>query len=193
MKLVGQGMIVRAALAAVLALPSGWAAADEALWSLLRGGGQVVLVRHALTTPGVGDPEGMKLEDCASQRNLSEEGRKEAAALGAALRARAVPVGAVVSSPWCRCLETARIALGVEAGREAALGNLFGRRDREAQQVAQLRGIVARKPERGNAFFFTHGSTTLALTGVSPATAEMVILTPQPGGAFKLAGRLAVR
>ena len=47
-------------------------------------------------------------------------------------------------------------------------------------------------PRAGNLFMVTHGSTTLALTGVSPATAEMVVLTPQAGGGFRVAGRLRV-
>src|SRR5688572_20713068 len=55
------------ALIAALAWPP-FAVADDALWALLRGGGQVVMVRHALTTPGVGDPPGMKLDDCSTQR-----------------------------------------------------------------------------------------------------------------------------
>src|SRR5262249_12841152 len=56
--------------------------ADDALWSLLRAGGQVVLLRHDKTDPGVGDPPGMKLDDCATQRNLSDEGRAHARRLG---------------------------------------------------------------------------------------------------------------
>lgn len=164
--------------------------ADDALWALLQRGGQVVLVRHALTDPGVGDPPNFRLEDCATQRNLSEQGRRGAQRLGEALRARRVPVAKVMSSPWCRCLETSRLAFGQAAEVQPALGNLFGRHEREAQQVAELRRIV-RAPERGNLFLVTHGSTTLALTGVSPATGEMVILTPQQGGGFRVAGRLA--
>src|SRR4030095_4588589 len=92
-----------------LALPA-WA--DDALWALLARGGQVVLVRHGLTTPGVGDPPGFKLGECATQRNLVEEGRREAERLGAALRAHKVPVARVLSSPWCRCTQTARVAFG---------------------------------------------------------------------------------
>jgi phosphohistidine phosphatase SixA len=164
--------------------------ADEALWSLLQGGGQVVLLRHALTEPGVGDPPGFRLDDCASQRNLSEQGRRDARRLGEALRARGVPVARLLSSPWCRCLETARLAFGREAEVQPALGNLFGRPEREAQQVAELRRLV-RRAERGNLFMVTHGSTTYALTGVSPASGEMVVLTPQPDGGFRVAGRLA--
>lgn len=74
-----------------------------------------------------------------------------------------------------------------------ALGNLFGRPEREAAQVAQLKEIVQRAPRAGNLFLVTHGSTTLALTGVSPGTAEMVVLTPQAGGGFRVAGRLDAR
>jgi broad specificity phosphatase PhoE len=175
----------------VLLLACGAARADEALWSLLQKGGQVVLIRHALTDAGVGDPPGFRLGDCATQRNLNEEGRGEARRLGEALRANKVPVAALQSSPWCRCMETAQIAFGRSADAQPALSNLFGRSERQAQQVRLLRQLVQDAPQGGNLFLVTHGSTTQALTGVSPATAEMVVLTPQPGG-FKVAGRLKV-
>ena len=173
-----------------VALAPAAARADDALWSLLRGGGQVVLLRHDATDPGVGDPPGMRMDDCSTQRNLSEEGRTHARRLGEALRQRSVPVGGVQSSPWCRCLETARLVFGREGEPQPALGNLFGRREREAAQVAQLRTLVARTPQRGNLFLVTHGSTVHALTGVAPGMGEMLVLTPQAGG-FRVAGRLA--
>lgn len=173
-------------------LPAPAAAADEALWSLLRGGGQVVLIRHALTDPGVGDPEGMRLDDCGTQRNLSEQGRRDAVALGEAFRGHGVPVDRLLSSPWCRCLETARLAFRREPVVEPALGNLFGRPERAPAQVAALRAMLARKPGRGTDVLLTHGSTIHALTGISPASAEMVVLTPQPDGGFRVAGRLAL-
>lgn len=180
-------------LLAAAALP-GLARADDKLWSLLQGGGQVVLVRHALTDPGVGDPEGMKLSDCTTQRNLSEEGRRDAVQLGAELRRRGVPVAALLSSPWCRCLETARLVFARPAEVHNALGNLFGRREGEAAQVDELKALVRqRAPRSGNVFMVTHGSTTYSLTGVSPETGEMVVLTPRPGGGFRVAGRLSAR
>lgn len=169
------------------------AGADEALWKLLQGGGQVVFVRHALTTPGVGDPAVMKLADCATQRNLSEEGREHARKLGDVLRERGVPVGDVLSSPWCRCIETSKLALGREPVIEPALGNLFGRPDQAAAQVAKLRPMASRKPTRGNTVMLSHGSTIFALTGISPDTSEVVIATPQGEGRFVVAGRLLVR
>jgi len=167
------------------------AMADEALWKLLQGGGQVVLLRHALTTPGVGDPDGMTLDNCASQRNLSDEGRGHARQLGEALQARGVAIGQVLASPWCRCIETAALALGNnQPVRTPALGNLFGRPELRERQLAQLRPLAAQRPAKGNTFMVSHGSTILALTGVSPDTAEMVVLTPQAGGRFTVAGRL---
>jgi broad specificity phosphatase PhoE len=181
----------RAAAALLLAGAGALAHADEAVWALLRGGGQVVVMRHALTDPGVGDPAGMKLDDCKSQRNLSDAGRREAERLGAALRARSVPVTRVLASPWCRCLETARLVFGRAPDVEPALGNVFGRPEREAPQVAALKKLVQPQRPGINLFLVTHGSTTFALTGVSPGTSEMVVLTPQPGGGFRVAGRLS--
>jgi phosphohistidine phosphatase SixA len=179
-------------------VPVPWAAAcglgraDDKLWPLLQRGGQVVLVRHGLTDPGVGDPPSFRLGDCSTQRNLNEQGRGKARRLGEALRTQHVPVGAVLASPWCRCIETARLAFGREPQVHAALSNLFGRPEREDAQVAQLKQLVRARSD-GNLFLVSHGSTTLALTGVSPATAEMVVLTPAADGSFQVAGRLAAR
>jgi broad specificity phosphatase PhoE len=183
----------RRALLALLLPPAGVPAhADEALWRLLQAGGQVVLMRHALTTPGVGDPPGMVLDDCRTQRNLSDEGRAHARQLGDAFRARGVPIGQVLSSPWCRCLETARLAFGVSPEVSTALSNLFGRSDPQGQQVSRLRALVSRQPAGGNVVMVSHGSTIVALTGVSPAPAEMVVVTPLGSGKFTVAGRMEV-
>jgi phosphohistidine phosphatase SixA len=163
---------------------------DAAVWLLLQRGAQVVLLRHAVTTPGAGDPPGFALSDCSTQRNLSDQGRRDAQRLGQLLRARGVPVAKVLSSPWCRCLDTARLAFAGEPEVEPALGNLFGRPEQETRQVAELRRLI-RRAEGGNLFMVTHGSTAAALTGVSPAPAEMVVLSPLTKGEFQVAGRLA--
>ena len=167
------------------------ATADETMWALLKKGGQVVLIRHALTEPGVGDPPGFVLGDCTTQRNLSDAGRQEAQRLGEAIRAQGVPVARVLSSPWCRCIETAKIAFG-GAETDAMLGNLFEHVQNRERQIAAFRDRVAKAPKQGNLFLVTHGSTTLAFTGVSPATAEMVIVTPGANGQFRVAGRMTV-
>jgi len=181
---------VLAVLLAFLALP---AQASEALWTLLKGGGQVVLIRHTITTPGVGDPPGFRLDDCATQRNLTDEGRGHAKRIGEAWRARGIPVERVLSSPWCRCIETARLAFGKPGGMSEALSNLFGRPENRARQVEQMKALVSTRPKSGNVVLVSHGSTIVALTGISPDTGEMVVVTPQGGGKFAVAGRLEVK
>ena len=166
------------------------AVADDAMWELLRGGAQVVLMRHTITTPGVGDPAGFRLDDCATQRNLTDAGREDARRIGAAFRQRSIPVGRVLSSPWCRCLETSRFAFG---GAEVwtPLSNLFDNRAREAEQLRALHEIAGRRPTGGNLLLVTHGSVVQPLTGIQPAPGEMVVLTPDGAGRFRVAGRLA--
>jgi broad specificity phosphatase PhoE len=164
--------------------------ADEALWKLLREGGQVLLIRHASTTPGVGDPDGFRLENCRTQRNLSEDGRAEARRLGDALRAQNVPVGSVVSSPWCRCMDTVELAFGRMDERWGALGNLFGRSELAQAQVRAMRNRIASFRGKQNLVLVSHGSTVLALTGATAAQAETVVLTPQGDGEFRIAGRI---
>lgn len=179
----------RLALMAALAWTP-FVSADDALWTLLKGGGQVVLIRHALTTPGVGDPDGMKIDNCSTQRNLSDEGRAHARQLGEAFRLRGIVVGRLLSSPWCRCIDTAKLAFGKTPDLTTALGNLFGRSAEADRQLADLRPLAGQKPANGNTVMVSHGSTIVALTGISPATGEMVVLTPLGGGRFKLAGRM---
>jgi broad specificity phosphatase PhoE len=181
---------VALALALALLSLSASACADEPLWALLKAGGQVILVRHAITTPGVGDPPGMRLDDCASQRNLTDAGRAHARRLGDAFRARGIAVDRLLSSPWCRCLETARLAWG-PAEVWPPLGNLYGRSERQAEQVREMRALVSERRAGGALVLVSHGSTISALTGISPDPAEMVIVTPQGGGRFAVAGRLA--
>jgi len=148
-------------------------------------------MRHAVTTPGVGDPAGFRLDDCATQRNLTDAGREDARRVGAAFRTRGIPLGRVLSSPWCRCLETAKLAFG---GAEPwpALSNLFDNRAREAEQMQALREIAGRRPAAGNVMLVTHGSVVVPLTGIQPAPAEMVVLTPEGAGRFRVAGRLTL-
>jgi phosphohistidine phosphatase SixA len=177
-------------LALLLALLSLTVQADEALWKLVAGGGQVLFLRHGATTPGVGDPAGFVLEDCATQRNLSVEGRAQSRRLGLEFKRRGIPISEVLSSPWCRCLETARLAFG-PAKSWSALSNLFGRPGKAEQQVRVLRPRVAAHQGRDNLVLVSHGSTAVALTGEHPSMGEVLVLTPS-GRSFRVAGRISV-
>lgn len=175
----------------LLALVPSAAGANEALWSLLKRGGQVVLMRHAVTTPGVGDPPGFRIEDCSTQRNLTDSGRQDAMRVGVEFRARGIAVERVLASPWCRCIETANLAFG-EAETSTALSNLFTHPENRDQQVREMKQLLE-APKAGNRVLVSHGATISALASVSLDTSEMLIVTPQPQGGFVVQGRLSVR
>jgi broad specificity phosphatase PhoE len=166
------------------------ARADEALWQALRQGGHVLFVRHALTTPGFGDPPGFKLEQCATQRNLSEEGRAQARRMGEVFRERKVPIGEVLSSPWCRCVETAKLAFG-RAQTWSALSNLHARQQNAGEQVRAMRPRIAGHQGKDNLVLVSHGSVAVALVADRPAMGEILVLTPLASG-FRVAGRLSL-
>ena len=113
-------------------------------WDLLRAGGCVVLMRHAVTVAGVGDPPGFRLDDCSSQRNLSDAGRQQARALGEAFQRERVQLAEVRSSAWCRCVDTAQLAFGRHTVW-APLNSFFQVGDRAAQTRAVLQGVAGVK------------------------------------------------
>jgi phosphohistidine phosphatase SixA len=180
-------------LALLLLLWAMPAAAQDEPWALLRQGGHVVLLRHATTSAGVGDPPEMRLEDCSTQRNLSEEGRSQARRIGEDFRRFRVPVDAVLSSEWCRCIETAALAFGSSGEIWPALNNLFGRPENRQKQVDALAARVGGWRGKGNLVLVTHGSTMLALTRVGAQMGEMLILAPHGENRFALVSRVTVR
>jgi len=182
--------LARFVLFAVAIAAACGARADEALWALLKQGGQVVMIRHATTVPGTGDPPGFRIDDCSTQRNLSDDGREEARRIGEAFIRRGVPVARVLSSRWCRCLETASIAFG-GAEPSDALGNLYTHPERRDEQLAAFRKLVANPLRRANLVLVTHGETIQSFVGVRPAQGEIVVATPRGAGELRVAGRIA--
>lgn len=187
--MVGRAVAACALLLAVAAAAS--AVADEALWRRLRGGGHVVMIRHGSTDAGVGDPPGFRPGDCRTQRNLNEAGRDEARRIGEAFRTHGVAVGAVLSSEWCRCLDTARLAFG-RAEPWAPLNSVFERADLETRTTPAVKTRVAALPAGPNVVMVTHNVNIRAVTGVSTAPGEMVVLAPDGRGGFAVVGRLRV-
>jgi len=166
------------------------ARADDALWSRLRDGGLVVMMRHA-TAPGTGDPPGFRLGDCATQRNLSEGGRAEARRIGEAFRRERVPVAEVRSSEWCRCRETATLAFG-DYVPWAAINSFFADRGTEPQQTAAARALMSGWRGRGNLVLVTHQVNITAATGVYPQPGEIVVLQPAAPDRLEVLGRLRI-
>ena len=180
-RLTGRAIAWRLFVGALtLALASSLARASDAhLIAQLQAGGLVVLIRHAATDPGTGDPPGFRLDDCATQRNLSAAGRAQARALGDWFAAQQIPVAEVRSSRWCRCLETATQAFANMAtvAPWPPLDSFFDARHREPKATAAALAALATS-QAGNRVWVTHQVNITALSGIFPAPGELVLMRP---------------
>ena len=182
-------------LAASLALPAApsWAAADGDVAALLREGGVVLALRHALA-PGTFDPPQFKLGDCSTQRNLSDEGREQARRIGAWFRQQALVPAVVRSSPWCRCIDTATVAFS-SATPWAALGSprgaTEGTNSASLQALRQALQRASAQPGRFEAWV-SHMFVLSALVQQNTTSGEALVLRADAAGATEVLARLLI-
>jgi phosphohistidine phosphatase SixA len=177
-------------IAAVIWVLTAPPAPAESVWDALRAPGSVVVLRHSYA-PGSFDPPDAKLEDCTTQRNLDEGGRAQARRIGEAFRQNAVAVGKVLSSPRCRCLDTARLAFGQAEPWAVLQGSLSDSALRRSRMVEAQKVIDAHRT-RAPLVLVTHGSVVTDLTGLSIRMGEFVVLRRAPDGSRAVAGQLYV-
>jgi broad specificity phosphatase PhoE len=166
------------------------AAASDAPWDALREPGSVVVLRHSYA-PGGFDPPDARLDDCSTQRNLDEHGRAQAARVGEAFRQHGVEVGTVLSSPRCRCLETARLAFG-RAQAWGALQGALNDQDLRQRLVAEIKDAIAVHRSGPPLVLVTHGSVVADLTGLTVRMGAFVVLRRAADGSHTVAGQLYV-
>lgn len=156
----------RRAFVSSLALGAGYGALAQTdlLAERLRAGGCAVLLRHARTTPGVGDPAGFSLDNCSTQRNLSDEGRAQSRDIGAWFRSATLRPRAVRSSAWCRCRDTAVLAFG-KYEPWPPLNSTFGAGVDTAAAAQLLRDALRRIPKGAFEIWVTHQVNITGLTG----------------------------
>lgn len=139
-----------------------------------------VLLRHAIA-PSTGDPANFQLDDCSTQRNLSEEGRQQARAIGQAFRDRNIPVKQVFSSQWCRCLETAELMDIGTVEPFPPLNSFFRDRNTANAQTAAVLEILlnyrnTNQNRSGVIVMMTHQVNITALSGIVPRSGSAVVL-----------------
>jgi phosphohistidine phosphatase SixA len=171
-------------------------AANAATAALLRAGGVVLAMRHALA-PGTFDPPGFRLGDCSTQRNLNDTGRAQARRIGQWFAAQGLQPGAVRSSPWCRCTETAELAFGAgRVQRWAALGSPRGADEATNRQSLRELGQALAAATRQRVRFevwVTHNFVLQDFAGQWVREGEGVLLRAGTEGAPpQVLGRLAL-
>jgi hypothetical protein len=165
------------------------AAADAEIWSALRTPGHAALIRHAVA-PGTGDPAAFTLGDCATQRNLSEAGRRQARTIGALFRDHGIRTARVYSSQWCRSLDTARLIDLGPVQELPVLNSFFSKPELGEKQTESLKAWLANRSAPVPAILVTHQVNITALTDVYPDAGEIVVVRATRAGAITVVGTL---
>jgi len=145
-------------------------------WSPAKNGNKIILIRHSLA-PGTGDPEGFKLNECSTQRNLSQIGIDQSKRIGKLFKKNKVPIDQVLSSQWCRCLDTAKYAFK-NYKEFSALNSTFRSPNKKnaKKQIKKLKNFVENWNGNGkNLILVTHYVIITAVTDAVPRSGEIVI------------------
>jgi broad specificity phosphatase PhoE len=158
---------------AVFSLPAMAGASDL---GMLKGPGHVLMLRHAYA-PGTGDPANFNVDRCETQRNLNDRGRDQSRAWGKRLRAAGIEPSRVLSSQWCRCLETARLMAMGDVEPFWPLNSFFTQREDREKNLEALRDTFAALPRDGDVVVMvTHQVTITAITGRGVSSGEGWVL-----------------
>lgn len=162
---------------------------ESTVWSALKSGKHFALLRHAIA-PGTGDPPHFELGKCSTQRNLSKEGRNQAIAIGKMFRANGIDKARVFSSQWCRCLETAKLLELGSVQELPALNSFFQKYEDEELQTRLLKEWLVKQDFAEPILLVTHQVNITALTGIYPASGEIIIVRQSMPGEFIIVDRL---
>ena len=141
----------------------------------LKKGGNLIFIRHAYA-PGGGDPDNFDLKDCSTQRNLSQEGRKQAKHIGNYFKKNLIPIDKVLSSEWCRCKETAQIAFK-KFETKKFLNSFFSEKfsKNKIKQIKDLKRYINKWDGSKNLVFITHYVVISEVINYAPSSGEIVI------------------
>lgn len=157
-----------------------------ALLDDLQDGQHVLLIRHA-DAPGFGDPPGYSLDNCTTQRNLGDKGRKQAVAIGQWLTEQRVTVANVKSSPWCRCLDTAKLIAKGSVVADKSLGSFFDDMSLAKSQTLAMQKLIATQLSQHQStplILVTHHVNIEAFTNKVVGVGDMVLVKVKPDGSY---------
>ena len=161
----------------------------------------MLLIRHSITDANPPDTSPIDLNNCATQRNLSNAGRDLAQSIGAGIRKLNIPIGQVLAGPFCRAAETARLAFGRAQLSDALLEANYGTTllpvagaptpPPVEQRLAALKKLLATPPTSGtNTVLVTHSGVISRALSLSVQEGETSIFKPDGTGGYTLVGRV---
>ena len=141
----------------------------------LEDGGKLIFIRHAYA-PGNGDPAGFNLNDCSTQRNLSDDGRKQAQRIGEFFTKNKIEIDKVLSSEWCRCKETAKIAFK-NYSTNSFLNSFYSSKfsKNKDKQVKAFNYYIKNLESKKNLIFVTHYVFISEVLNYGPSSGEIVV------------------
>jgi phosphohistidine phosphatase SixA len=154
------------------------------LASPMTDGQHILLMRHA-DAPGFSDPAGYRLDQCSTQRNLGEFGKKQAERTGQWLTQQGIDSAKVFSSPWCRCVDTATLLNKGPVMIDKSLGSFFESMGQSNQQTEGLRQLVQKSLKqfpKTPIIMVSHHVNIEAFTGVVLGSGDMVLIKIGPNG-----------
>ena len=148
---------------------------NKKLFKELNDGGKLIFIRHAYA-PGSGDPNNFNLNDCSTQRNLSEEGRKQAEYIGEFFSDNEINIDKVLSSEWCRCKETAQIAFK-NFSTNSFLNSFYSSKFaiNKDKQINDLYDYIKKLKNNKNLVFVTHYVLISEVLNYGPSSGEIVV------------------
>ena len=162
---------------------------EAQLWRALKTGAAIALMRHALA-PGTGDPPNFVIDDCRTQRNLSNNGRKQATAIGNRFRSHGIRNAEVFTSEWCRCRETAELLKFSKIRPLKMLNSFFQHFERAEPQTEELKSWLIAHQSNTPTVLVTHQVNITALTGIFPRSGEIIVVRRRADGRFAVLGSL---
>tara|TARA_B100000678_G_scaffold92769_1_gene77465 strand:- start:24 stop:581 length:558 start_codon:yes stop_codon:yes gene_type:complete len=148
---------------------------NKKLINQLEEGGKLIFIRHAYA-PGSGDPDNFNLNDCSTQRNLSKEGQRQAEYIGEFFRNNKVKIDKVLSSEWCRCKETAKIAFK-NFSTNSFLNSFYSSKfaKNKDKQVKALKEYIKKFKSDKNLVLVTHYVLISEILNYGPSSGEIVV------------------
>jgi len=144
-------------------------------WNLISEEGKLIFIRHAYA-PGSGDPDNFDLSNCASQRNLNQEGIDQAKTIGKFFLKNHMDGNLVLSSEWCRCKQTAKYAFK-NYKTKSFLNSFFSQKFayNKAKQIKELKEFIKKWNGKGNLIFVTHYVVISEVLNISVSSGEIII------------------